>query len=420
MAISDNYAPDVSPGNGVTTVFTGNWSPQADEYMRVYLRLISTGELSAALDQGAGADEYTLSFSSSGYSITLGTAPSSLYEVVRAREVALTQTAPFTTAKGYQGGLLERTLDKIVAICQDTQDLVGRQLRVPLGDSATSLEYPVAELRALKYAAFDADGNPIATEGTDSATPISAAMAPVVAATTLTAARSELDVLSSAQVTALIGATPIRILRHQIKIANGTYTPHPNLIVAGVKVWGGGGGGGGVNGTSAAVAGGGGGGGYSEGFFTAAQIGVSQAVNIGTGGTAGANTGGTGGTGGTTSLGSLIQATGGAGGVGNTSGTTTVLGGAGGLGSLGTDNRTGSYGSSSTSTNSSGTALGGAGGEAPGMGGAGRSSSNAEAVGADATANSGGGGGGAKSAGNAFAGGTGGSGYMVITEYCSA
>lgn len=137
MSISNNYAPDVSIGNGATTIFTGLWSPLNATYMRVYLELISTGA-QTLVNQGAGASEYTLSFTSSGYSITMGTAPSALYRLIRAREVALDQTNPYTTAKGFQGLVIENSFDKLTAITQDLSDTVSRSIAFALGSSSTA------------------------------------------------------------------------------------------------------------------------------------------------------------------------------------------------------------------------------------------------------------------------------------------
>lgn len=134
MTISDNYQPDVTIGNGATTVFTGSWSPLVSTNMRVALELISTGVQTL---QVLGVD-YTLTFSSSGYSVTMTTAPSSLYNVVRYRDVAIDQNSPYSTSQGFQGLTIEQSFDKLTAIAQDQQDVVNRALSLPVGSSADS------------------------------------------------------------------------------------------------------------------------------------------------------------------------------------------------------------------------------------------------------------------------------------------
>jgi hypothetical protein len=157
--------------------------------------------------------------------------------------------------------------------------------------------------------------------------------------------------LTAAQVLTLLGAfagVPI-----QVFTATGanTYTPTAGMkycIVISTGAGGGGGGAvvsGGVDTWVAAGAGGGAGGTCIE-AFSAATIGASQTVTIGTGGTAGASSGGNGGNGGNTTFGALHTANGGSGGAG-LSGTTAAAataGGAGGTGSGGTMNITGGDG----------------------------------------------------------------------------
>lgn len=121
MSVSDNYQVDVSAGNGSTTAFTGTWSPIAAAYMRVALQDIATGVIASPLSQGAGSSQYTLSFTSAGYTITLGTAPTSSQNVLRYRETALDQTVSYTTSQGFQGPVVEKSFDKLTAIMQEVQ-----------------------------------------------------------------------------------------------------------------------------------------------------------------------------------------------------------------------------------------------------------------------------------------------------------
>jgi len=119
--------------------------------------------------------------------------------------------------------------------------------------------------------------------------------------------------------------------------ASATYTPSANLVFALVECIGGGGGGGSalISGTGAGDdacgASGGGAGGWGVSYLSAAQIGTSQAVTIGTAGAAGTS-GGAGGAGGTTSFGALCSATGGGGGSTSSASPASAQGGAGGAG----------------------------------------------------------------------------------------
>ena len=117
---------------------------------------------------------------------------------------------------------------------------------------------------------------------------------------------------------ALLAAMPGRLIGTQKITASGTYTPTPGMKICRVRGAGGGGGSGGSAATAAGtytVTGGGACGGYSEGWFTAAQIGASIAVVIGSAGTAGASTPTNGGSGGATSIAALMNIPGGGGGI---------------------------------------------------------------------------------------------------------
>lgn len=206
-----------------------------------------------------------------------------------------------------------------------------------------------------------------------------------------------------------------------------TYTPTSGMKFCIVEVIGGGGGGGGANSTGAGQVsngGGGGGGGYARGVFTAAEIGASVSITIGAGGTAGANTGGNGGQGGTTIFGALTNATGGFGGIGGGTAAvvSTTLGGAGGVGSPGTGDfaTIGSAGTNGAGSFAAGFAKGGTGGCSYicGGGGVGACVNTGRAAGAVGSTYGGGGGGSAVMASQTgFAGGVGGIGCVIVTEF---
>lgn len=205
--------------------------------------------------------------------------------------------------------------------------------------------------------------------------------------------------------------------------SNGTYTPTAGMKYCKIEMVGGGGAGGGTSTAAAgtgAGAGGGGSGAYNFNFFTAATIGASQTVTIGAGGVGA--TGAVGGNGGATSVGSLLTAPGGAGGSARAAQASVVIaiGGNGGVAGIGGINnfigQTGGLGINSAINAGSG--FGGssffAGGGAPIGVAAGFSAGNF------AQANSGAGGSGSAIygvTGSNVAGGNGGAGIVIITEY---
>lgn len=277
-------------------------------------------------------------------------------------------------------------------------------------------------------AAYANTGTVIINSGgalTIGATQVTTAMLATTAVSAGTYASPTITIDVAGRITSAAGSSnaPVLTVKRQVFAATGTYTPSAGMLYCDIEAWGAGGGGGGIAANNGNAAAGGGAGGYVKKVVAAATIGASKAVTIGAAGTAGSTAGGTGGTGGTTSVGStIVQATGGVGGTGTTASTTIATGGAGGVGSSGDINATGAVGVNGNGSQFNGgnggvTSLGG-----NGLGGAINTSATSSAAGNAAVANSGSGGGGACSSGGSVAaqlGGAGGSGYVVITEYCS-
>lgn len=203
----------------------------------------------------------------------------------------------------------------------------------------------------------------------------------------------------------------------QVFTGSGTYTPHAGIIFADIICVGGGGGGGGaiMGGAGSVTAGGGGGsGGYSQIIKTAAQIGASQTVTVGSGGTGG-NPGGE------TSVGTLCIAKGGSAGAVGSAGAAGA-GGAGGstTGATGDVTSAGNYGeggmSASIVTVGYRTTIGGV-----GPFGGGCAQSNSPNSNGQSATGYGSGGGGAYGYNSAVSlnGGNGSDGIVVIIEYCN-
>lgn len=206
------------------------------------------------------------------------------------------------------------------------------------------------------------------------------------------------------------------------------YVPHAGMISCQVETWGGGGGGGGAavpviaNGVAGGA--GGGAGGYSRKLCTAADIGSSKAVTIGTGGTGGTAGDNAGSNGTDTSLGSLCVGKGAQGGEGNSGAADASIGGAGGVAGTGDITGVGEFGEpSSTALTTNNYLRTGGGGSAVPVGAGARSRttvSGTSAAGAAASGRASGGEGGyAANGSSAAAGGNGGNGYCVVTEWCN-
>lgn len=216
--------------------------------------------------------------------------------------------------------------------------------------------------------------------------------------------------------------------------SSSTYTPTAGMvecIVEGVGAGGGGGGCASTSGVQCASGNGGAAGGAFMKLYTAAQIGASAAIVIGTlgaGGVAGANNGSAGTSTTFTPAGSgvVLTATGGAGGNGNTAQTAiNVNGGApatGGMGTNGDINVMGQSGSPGVQFAPTNASLGGAGGSPPALFGTGGATAAGGASVGNAASGYGGGGGGAANGNTAvaMAGGNGTPGLIIITEYIAA
>lgn len=212
------------------------------------------------------------------------------------------------------------------------------------------------------------------------------------------------------------------VINRQVFTSSGTYTPTSGMMYCDVEVVGAGGAGGGAKttgGAEYALGSGGGCGEYAKGIITAATIGASQAVTIGTGGTG--VSGNNGNNGGDSSLGALITAKGGSGGIAAAAAASGYnVGGIGGSGGSGGNFRNpGQSGAPCYWVVSAGIGLTGAGGS--GIYGAGgiqpvtdRSSNAGAGYGA-------GGSGSGNNAGQVAtgAGGAGASGIIIVTEYIS-
>jgi len=214
------------------------------------------------------------------------------------------------------------------------------------------------------------------------------------------------------------GGAGISTVNVQKFTASGTYTPTASMKYCTIECFGGGGGGGGCVYTSGnnGIGGGGASGGYSRLTASAATIGASQTVTIGTGGAAGAAAGGNGGAGGATSVGTLCVANGGGGGVGCDYLKTCAGGapGAAGTGDIAFGGAPG--GAGYFMTGSLNVSVGSSAGGAI-LGGAPSRALNGGAGIAGAANSGAGGSGGSPSATANVAGGAGGTGLVIITEF---
>lgn len=157
MTVANNYAPIRQIGNGATTQFSAAWSMISAAYAFVQLEDSTTG-VRTTVNQGVAANQYQIAITSSGFTVTMGTAPLSTQYLNVSRITGLDQTDSYRTSKGFQGEVEENSFDKLTAMVQDAAYKAGLAITIPTGEATTTV-LPSASNRANKFLGFDSSGN---------------------------------------------------------------------------------------------------------------------------------------------------------------------------------------------------------------------------------------------------------------------
>lgn len=149
----------------------------------------------------------------------------------------LLQSTDIETQGVSDPSVLEDTFDHLTMICQQQQDEIDRSLRLPETE-ADLYELPTATQRANKFLAFDADGEPIASDGGISdALPVSSYIETLLDDTDAAAARTTLDAVSQSElVAAKAEAIATSVLTGEIKMYSGSAAPSGYLLCDGTAV----------------------------------------------------------------------------------------------------------------------------------------------------------------------------------------
>lgn len=115
-----------------------------------------------------------------GGTLTLTASIDTTYRLVIYRDPDALQETRYPRNDPFPAASHEQVADRLTMIVQRVKSLVTRGLRQPEGDEDDIEALPAAASRASKYLAFDADGNPIATDGTTEENPVSAFSATVL------------------------------------------------------------------------------------------------------------------------------------------------------------------------------------------------------------------------------------------------
>ena len=158
-------------GAGTTGPFTIPFFFLADADIRAIKVTIADGteeELTLNTDftlTGAGE--------AAGGELTLTASISSSYKLVIFRDPEVLQEADYSPNDRFPAETHEQVADRLTMIAQRFSDLLGRAVVQPDGDADLDMRLPASATRASKYMAFDASEQPVASNGTTSATVIS-------------------------------------------------------------------------------------------------------------------------------------------------------------------------------------------------------------------------------------------------------
>lgn len=158
-------------GNDVTTIFAYSNRLLTEDDVKVQ---ILTRATDAVVETLTKTTDYTVTIvSNSLANITITNAtkiPSVTQDILLALNLAISQTRSYPRADSLPAADIERGLDKLTLIAQKLDDGQTLTLRFPESDTTSDGELPSAANRANKYLAFDASGEPVVSEGTDTIT----------------------------------------------------------------------------------------------------------------------------------------------------------------------------------------------------------------------------------------------------------
>ncbi|MCD8377225.1 MAG: hypothetical protein LUB59_00390 [Candidatus Gastranaerophilales bacterium] len=114
MTNETDYSPITYNGNGATTEFKFDWKIFANSELIV--KLIDSDENEETLTLNS---DYTVTFNSTGGSVTFTSAPASDKIVFIARSVPNYQSTGYSTSVGFQGSEIEKSFDKVSCNLQE-------------------------------------------------------------------------------------------------------------------------------------------------------------------------------------------------------------------------------------------------------------------------------------------------------------
>lgn len=197
MTVSSTSNRKTFAGDGVTVAFGTSPIVFFDAIdLLVYKVVTATG---VATLQTITTDYTVSGGAGSTGTVTAVVAPAVGETYVIVRSVAATQSVDLVNNDGSDAEVIEDALDRLTMIAQDRDAKHTRTLRQPVNDPNDISELPGYVARASKYLAFDASGNPVATNGTANAFVVSAFAETLLDDGSAAAMRSTLGVPASSE-----------------------------------------------------------------------------------------------------------------------------------------------------------------------------------------------------------------------------
>lgn len=198
MTVTSSSNKIIYAGNGATTIFSFPFiGVSAADIIVVFTdatgnsTTIPTNQYLVNLTPEAAGQPYgiggTVTYPLSGSAIAIGTTLT-IY-----RQLTLVQDTSLVNQGGVFPRAIEGAMDYLMMSLQQVSERQGRAISIPIQDTIILSDLPAAAQRANKFLAFDGTGQPTAATST-TGTPVSAAMIPVVSASTLAAARAAMGI----------------------------------------------------------------------------------------------------------------------------------------------------------------------------------------------------------------------------------
>lgn len=182
MTVSTTVNREDDIGNDAVDTYSGAFRIFADTDVVVYVE-----DLAGLITKLTLTTDYTVTGLGlySGFSIVLVNAAQAWltaggklkngYKIALRRKLPLTQLTDLRNRGGFFPEDHETVFDRLAMIAQQHQDEINRSIKFPETDGlGLTTELPSAAVRALKYQAFDALGNVIASSGGPGTVPIAA------------------------------------------------------------------------------------------------------------------------------------------------------------------------------------------------------------------------------------------------------